>query len=247
MTWTNRFRLLGGLIVVLLVVAGATLVLSQRESQVASRSASIEALPYSVGSDYAGTVVEQFVQEDDAVREGDKLLSIQSTTLLRDLAAEKREKRKHPESTAYTVNKDGILTLVATEPGVVSRIDARVGGFVSAGEPLASIDRQGSLHVLADFRVDPYDFARIEEGAEVDIVLPDHQRIRGQVARVGVDTVGGQADAQIEVSSGGLIDGQHGGLVSPGTPVTAIMHLRDEGPLAGVKNSLFALLEQVGL
>jgi multidrug resistance efflux pump len=243
MTWSNRFRLFGGFLVVVFVVAACTFVLGQRESQTASRSASIEAISYSVGTEYAGTVVEQSVEQGDQVDEGDPLLSIQSTALLRDLDSD----NDVPESTAYKISKDGIVTLVATEPGIVSSIDAKVGGFASAGQPLATIDQRGSLYVLADFRIDPYDFARIEDGAKVDIILPNHQRLAGTVLRVKVDTVSGKADTEVEVTSDALVSGEQDGLVAPGTPVTAIMHLREDGPLAGLKNSMFELLEQVGI
>ena len=49
MTWINRLRLLLGLVVVLVTVAGATVILNQRESQVASATASIQAHSYSIG------------------------------------------------------------------------------------------------------------------------------------------------------------------------------------------------------
>lgn len=243
MTWGNRFRLLGGLLIVLAIVAGATLVLNQRENQVASGSASINAISYSVGSDYAGSVVSQAVKVGDRVRKGDPLMTIQSATLLRDLSSPKTV----PVSAAYTVSKDGTLTLTATEPGVVSDIRAQVGGLVGAGQPLATINRTGPFFALAKFRVDSYDFARVEKGARVEIVLPNHQRVTGTVSDVKVQTVGGAADAAIKITSKDLIAGSHDGLVEPGTPVTAIMHLRDDGPLAGVKDSFFSLLEQIGI
>jgi multidrug resistance efflux pump len=243
MTWGNRFRLLGGLFIVLAIVAGATLVLNQRENQVASGSASINAISYSVGSDYAGSVVSQAVKAGDKVEKGDPLMTIQSATLLRDLSSPKTV----PVSAAYTTSKDGTLTLTATEPGVVSDIKAQVGGLVGAGQPLATIDRTGPFFVLAKFRVDSYDFARIEKGARVEIVLPNHQRVIGTASDVKVQTVAGAADAAIKITSKGLIAGSHDGLVEPGTPVTAIMHLRDDGPLAGVKDSFFSLLEQIGI
>lgn len=243
MTWGNRFRLLGGLVIVLVIVAGATLVLNQRENQVASGTASINAISYSVGSDYAGSVVSEAVKAGDRVKKGDPLMTIQSASLLRDLSSPKTV----PVSAAYTTSKNGTLTLTATEPGIVSTLKAQVGGLVGAGQPLAVIDRNGPLFVLAKFRVDSYDFARIEKNARVEIVLPNHKRINGTVSDVKVQTVGGGADAAIKVSSKDLIAGSNSGLVEPGTPVTAILHLRDDGPLAGVKDSFFSLLEQIGI
>ncbi len=243
MTWGNRFRLLGGLVLVFAIVAGATLVLNQRENQVASGSAALEAISYSVGSDYSGSVIASTVMAGDQVRKGDPLMTIQSASLLRDLASPKTS----PVSAAYTTSTDGTLTLRATEPGIVSSVKAQVGGLVGAGQPLATIDRSGPLFVLAKFRVDSYDFARIQKNARVEIVLPNHSRVVGVVSEVKVQTVAGQADAEIKVTSKSLITGSNNGLVEPGTPVTAILHLRDDGPLAGLKDSFFSLLEQIGI
>ncbi|MCY7324690.1 MAG: HlyD family efflux transporter periplasmic adaptor subunit [Microbacteriaceae bacterium] len=243
MTWSNRLRLLGGALLVLVIVAACTIVFTQREGQVASRTASFEAVSYSVGSDYAGTVTEQFVDEGAAVAKGDKLLSVQSATLLSALDSPQGV----PENTAYTVANDGTLTLIATEPGILKSVEAQVGGFVGAGQALATVERDASIFVLADFVIDPYNFTRIEDGARVEVVLPDHQRLEATVAKKSVDTVNGKANVELEISSEDFIAGEMGGLVASGTPVTAILHLREEGPLAGVKDSLYQLLEQVGI
>jgi multidrug resistance efflux pump len=243
MTWSNRFRLLGGALLVLAIVAASTIVFTQREGQVASRTASFEAVSYPVGSDYAGTVTEQFVEEGAAVATGDKLLSVQSATLLNALDSPQGV----PENTAYIVADDGTLTLIATQPGILSEVEAQVGGFVDAGQALATVERDASIFVLADFIIDPYNFTRIEDGARVEVVLPDHQRIEATVATKSVDTVDGKANVQLEITSEDFIAGKMDGLVASGTPVTAILHLREEGPLAGIKDSLYQLMEQVGL
>ena len=243
MTWSNRFRLLGGALLVLIIVAASTIVFTPREGQVASRTASFEAVSYSVGSDYAGTVTEQFVEEGAAVATGDKLLSVQSATLLSALESTQGV----PENTAYIVADDGTLTLIATEPGILKSVEAQVGGFVGAGQTLATVERDESIFVLADFIIDPYNFTRIEDGARVEIVLPDHQRIEATVAKKSVETVDGKANVQLEIASDDFIVGEMDGLVASGTPVTAILHLREDGPLAGITDSLYRLLEQVGI
>jgi multidrug resistance efflux pump len=243
MTWANRIRLVFGLIVVVAVVGTFTLVLNQRQTQVASDTASIEAISYPVGADYAGTVTSQAVEEGDEVTKGDPLLTIQSASLLTAINGPVAV----PKSPAYVADSSGELTLIATEDGVVSELDATTGGFVGAGQTLATIDQAGSLYVLAEFTLDPYDFSRLEEGAVVELVLPDHQRIVGFVSVVSVETVKGEANIEVEIKSDELVQGTHNGLVEPGTPVTAIMHLRDDGPFAGIKDTLQSLREQVGL
>ena len=243
MTWGNRFRLFIGLVVVVVIVLGLTLILSQRETEVESRSAAVQAITYSVGSDYAGTVIAQNVNQGDTVKTGQPLLTIQSATLAAALAS----KTKVPTSTAYTVAAPGTLTLLATEPGIVSTIGAHAGGFVSAGSALATVDRAGSLSVLADFHLDPYDFSRIQRGAKVDLILPNQQKLVGTVSRISVTTIGGKADASVVVRSAQLVRGTHNGLVVPGTPISATLHLRADGLLGGLRESFVSLLAKLGL
>lgn len=244
MTWINRLRLLVGLLVVLVIVAAAALVLNQRESQVASTTASIKALSYSIGSDYPGIVVEQTVKQGDEVVPGQPLMTIQSPALTQVLSS---TAITVPASTAYSVTPEGTLSLLATQPGVISRIDASVGGFVAAGQALATIDRGEDMYVTAEFRLEPYNFARVENGAAVEIILPDHTRLAGEVTDIRVSTVDGKADADLTIASEDLVMGAAGGLVTSGTPVTAILHLKEEGLLAGLKDAWLSFLEQIGL
>lgn len=244
MTWANRFRLLLGLIVVVAIALGATLVLSQRETEVASKSASIEAISYSVGSEYAGTVIDEKAKVGDPVKAGQVLITIQSASLLTAL----KSKTAVQSTSAYTVSTSGALALLAAEPGIVSKLGAQVGGFVSAGSSIETIDRANSLFVRAHFTLDAYDFSRIRNGASVDLILPNQQMLSGRVSKIHVTTTAaGLADASIEVHSSQLQRGTHNGLVTPGTPISATLHLRDNGPLSGLKASFITLLRQIGL
>jgi multidrug resistance efflux pump len=244
MTWINRLRLITGLLVVVVIVAAATILLHQRESQVSSASASIKSLSYSIGSEYPGIVVEQSVVQGDEVVQGQPLMTIQSPNLTQALDS---TTITVPTSTAYTVTPEGTLSLLATEDGVVSQIDASVGGFVGVGQALATIDRGDGMFVNAKFRLEPYNFARLEEGARVEIVLPDLSRIEGRVTDMRVTTVDGQADADVTIASDSLVMGGAGGLIVSGTPVTAVLHLKEEGPLAGVKSAWLEFLQQIGV
>ena len=58
MTWGNRFRLMLGLMVVVIGAAFATYHLNESEALAASSSAQIAAKTYDVGSPYAGLVVD---------------------------------------------------------------------------------------------------------------------------------------------------------------------------------------------
>lgn len=244
MTWSNRLRLLLGVVVVIAIVGVSTLILSIRETQAASSTASVKAVTYSIGSDYAGVVVDEKVKPGDKVTKGEPLMTIQSAAV----EAASATKPGIPTSESYTVASGGMLTLNATEPGVVETIGAHVGGFVSAGSALATIDQAKSLYVLAKFRIDPYDFSRIQKGAHVDLVMPNQQQLSGTVSKIHVTTTsGGTASASIEVSSPHLVLGQDDGLVMPGTPVAATLRLRDDGPLGGLRTMFVALLRKVHL
>lgn len=244
MTWGNRFRLFIGVIVVLGIVAGLTLVLSVRETEVASSSASIKAISYSVGSDFAGTVVDEKIKVGDTVKKGKPLMTIQSVAL----ATATQEKGAIPTSSAYTVAPGGLLTLTATRAGVVGSVGANVGGFVNAGSQLASIDEANSLYVLAYFHINAYDFSRTRKGARVDLMLPNQQQVTGSVSELSVTTsASGTARVRVLVKCPQLVLGHDGGLMSPGTPIIATLRLRDSGPLGGVREMFAGLMERMHL
>lgn len=244
MTWANRFRLFFGLIAVLVIVLVSTLVLSVRQTEVASSTASVKAITYTVGSDYAGTVVDEKVKQGDTVTKGEPLLTIQSAAV----ATASAVKGGIPANESYTVAPGGMLTLTATQPGLIEKLGAQVGGFVSAGSAIATIDQAGSLYVQAKFRLDPYDFSRIQKGARVDLVLPDQQQLSGEVSQIKVTTTsGGAASAEIKVTSSQLAKRASHGLAVPGTPIQATLHLRDDGPLGGLRVLFVDLLHKLHL
>jgi multidrug resistance efflux pump len=244
MTWANRFRLFLGLVVVVVIVAASTLFLSVRETNVASSTASVKAISYSVGSDYAGTVVSEKIKVGDTVKKGERLLTVQSAAV----ATAAAQKGGIPASSSYVVAPGGLLTLIATQPGMVASLGANLGGFVSGGSRLASIDKTGSLYVSAHFHIDAYDFSRIEKGAIVDLVLPNQRELTGKVYRLTVTTTkNGEASVTATIHSSALVLGKDSGLVSPGTPIAANLHLRDSGPLGGLREMFTSLLEKMHL
>ncbi|GAB3140679.1 HlyD family efflux transporter periplasmic adaptor subunit [Marisediminicola antarctica] len=243
MTWKNRFKLFFGLIGVVVIVAALTVVFNQRQAQVTSASASIEADRYPVGTDYGGTLVKRFVDDGDAVAAGDRLFIVQSPSLQADLA----EGLIQPDTIAYTVTPEGIVTLTAAVDGTVSGISTERGSFVQAGQVLATIDQVGSLFVAADYVLSSRDYARIEDGAVVEIALPNQALVDGVVTSIEVTTTAGEAETSVRIDSDELEDGAFNDLISRGTPVTARLSLRDDGPLAGVGDGLFDFLRRIGL
>jgi multidrug resistance efflux pump len=243
MTWKNRFKLLLGLIVVVALVGACTLVFNQRQQQATSTSATIGADSYPVGTDYGGIVTRQYVKTGDTVEKGQKLFDVQSLRLQQDMAAG----LVSASSSAYPVSRDGTATLVATVPGRISSVDVEQGAFAQAGAVVAHIDRSGTLFVKADFTLTPRDYARIGEGAAVQVLLPNQRVVQGRVGTIEVETVNGSAQSTIHVTSSQLVDGSDNGLVSPGTPVTATLHLRDDGFFSGPGDAFRDFLRKIGL
>jgi hypothetical protein len=104
-----------------------------------------------------------------------------------------------------------------------------------------------SQYVDAKFLLSPRDYERIEKGANVDIVLPNNQIITGTVTTVEVATDQGKALTEVRVDSPTLAQADLENVNQPGTPVTATVQLRDDGPLAGVSDKAFDFLRQIGL
>lgn len=244
MTWINRLRLFGGILGVLLVVAVLTLVFNQRQTKVASLTATVAADTYDVGAAYGGTVIKQYVTEGDVVAAGDKLFTIQSVPLQQDLA----NGLDLQSSDAYDVDQEkGTLTYKATVAGQVTDLQAKLGNALGTGSPFAQISVVDSQYVEARFLLSPRDYERVQQGAPVDLLLPNNQIIGGEVSTVEVTTDQAQALTEVRIESPDLTDPALTTLTKPGTPVTATLQLRDDGPLAGVTDMVFDFLRQIGL
>lgn len=243
MTWLNRLKLVGGLIAVTALVGAFTLVFNQRQNGVQSTSASITADSYTVGTDYGGTVTKQYVQVGDAVKPGQALFRVRSLSLLQEL-------NRNPVSfstATYSVRKDGTMTFKATVAGTVGKIGTKQNDYVQPGEDLATVYKAGSLYVVADYALTPRDYERLEKGAAVDLVLPNRTILPGRVQSISVRTTNGQAQTQARIASRGLVQGSGSGLVTPGAPISATVHLRQDGALNQAQNATFDLLRRIGL
>ncbi|MES2094042.1 MAG: HlyD family secretion protein [Actinomycetota bacterium] len=243
MTWASRIKLFVGIIGVLIIAAGLTLVFNQRQSQATSTSASLDAERFPVGIDYGGTVLSSRVKAGDRVTKGETLFTLQSPSLQADLA----KGLLKPETITYTVTEEGVITLTAAVAGTVSDVMTETGSFVRAGQVLATIDRAGSLFVTAEYELSAREYSRVEDGAAVRILLPNQATVSGTVESIDVQTVRGSAQTTVKVKSDGLVDGAYNGLVKRGTPVTASLTLRDDGILSGVSDGFFAFVRKIGL
>ena len=243
MTWASRFKLLLGLIGVTALVGACTFVFDQRQSEAPSTSAEISADAYTIGTDYGGTVTRQYVHVGETVKKGQPLFQVRSLSLLQELS-------RNPVSfstATYTVRSDGTMTFTATTAGTVGAVDAKQNDYVQPGQDLATIDKSGTLFVDAQFVLTPRQYEQLQTGERADIVLPDRSILSGTVQGIQVKTKNGQAQTRVHISSPDLARGGHNGLVTPGSPVDATVHMAHQGVLDAVQSSAFDLVRRNGL
>jgi multidrug resistance efflux pump len=238
MTWASRFRLLIGTILVLFLAALATYKLNENRGFAASDSAQIVAKTYDVGTPYAGLVVDQLVDAGDAVEKGQPLFVIDSTSLQYDID----NGFAKPATEATRVDKHDRLVLLATDDGTVTKVDSERGTFVQSATELAVVQRADTLYVQAEFTLTPNEYARVADDAEATVELPNHRTISATVDRVDVETVAGEAQAVVTLTGDALKDGAQNGLVSPGTPVNAKLHLRNDSVVTRAAGTLKSFL-----
>ena len=235
MTWSNRLRLLGGLLTVVVAVAAATFHLNDSQARVVSSSAQVAAESYSVGSPYAGVVVEQLVEVDAAVAEGDPLFLVDSANLQRDLA----QKIVPPRTVQEDIDPDGYLVVRATGPGTVTAVRGEVGTFVQESTEMATVQRAGSVYVEAEYLLTPQQYARIGESPRATVVLPDRTRITGDITDVSVQEHDGQSLVVVAVHSDKLVAAEaEDRLVSAGAPVVADLHLENDGVVSDLATTV---------
>lgn len=244
MTWANRLRLYGSILATLLVAAALVLLFNQRQHQISSVSASIDAPQYTIGSDYSGIVESAHVKAGDRVTVGEPILTMASIGLRQDLA----NNVKVTSNDAMDVDPvNGTITYKAVTAGVVTSFDAEKGTYLAPGQAGAVITEDGGRSVLADYVLQPRDYVRIQQGSRVDLLLPNNKEVQGAVESASVQTEDGRALTRLRITSDAL-NGQDMQLLSTrGAPVVATVFLRDEGILAGPTDATMDFLRKIGL
>ena len=187
---------------------------------------------YPVGTDYSGTVTEQYVKVGDQVQAGQPLFELQSATLERDLS----QGLVNTDNLTYEVKNNNTLVITATNAGQVQDVAYADGAFVPANSTIATVQEAGTMYVAADFLLSAKDYARIPAQADMDIVLPNNETITAQVSEIKVSTENGEARTIIKAYSDQLADGT--GLFAVGTPVQATLHLTNDGVVTDVTNTV---------
>ncbi|RPE77557.1 MULTISPECIES: HlyD family efflux transporter periplasmic adaptor subunit [unclassified Frondihabitans] len=243
MTWTTRFKLAAVALVIIALLAAITVVVNQKATQVTAGSAAIAAEEFTVGTDYSGNITRSYVEVGDTVTKGQKLFEVQSASAVQSVGT-----GMLPYSgEGYSVSKTGAMVFVSTVAGIVSDIASKDGEFVQAGARLATVDEADSLFVAGDYSVSAADYDRVQKGADVRLMLPNKSTLSGRVVSFSATTSHNQALTHVVISSPELVQGAANGLVTPGTPVTATLSLRDDGMLTGAQETMAAFVTKIGL
>ncbi|MCC2314336.1 HlyD family efflux transporter periplasmic adaptor subunit [Cellulomonas xiejunii] len=266
MTWASRIRLLAGTILVLVLASLATYHLNETKGRATSDSAQILAESYAVGSPYAGLVADHLVDVGDVVKEGDPMFVIDSSGLTYDLAnglvggaapgyARAAPTRPRPDAARGAGARPpgppppppppGRLVLLASGDGRITQLAAKRGTFVPSAQTLATVQRDGTLYVQGEYTLTAKEYARLPDGADVTITLPNDDVLAGKVDRVEVTTTDGQAQAVVRVASDELVPGADNGLVSAGTPVVVQIALTNDGVVTTLAGKVRSYVEGV--
>ncbi|AFV89489.1 MAG: HlyD family efflux transporter periplasmic adaptor subunit [Acidipropionibacterium acidipropionici] len=245
MTMLNRLKLLIGIILVLAIGCSLILLFNQRQARVNSRQATVQAPVATVGAAYSGVVTALNVTNGKRVHKGDLLMTTVSQDLQQAVAL-----GAHPTSNiAFDVNlKASTITYKAAADGYVSGLEANVGSFVPAGAQIASVVGDAARSVVGTFELDPTQYQRAEIGAPVQVLLPDNTRLPGTVTDIEVTTsAGSRTSTRISVACPDLADPRYQAMARLGSPVSAIVTLRDDGILAGPTDAWMTFLTKIGL
>nr|WP_297429762.1 HlyD family efflux transporter periplasmic adaptor subunit [uncultured Actinotalea sp.] len=235
MTWFNRFKLLFGLVAVVAVAGVALVQLDSDRGRATSTTAQIAADSYTLGTPYSGTVIAQPAEVGQPVAEGDPVFVIDSPALELEIA----EGLIDPEGNA-NIDPEGNFLIRANTPGVLTETQVATGAFVQASSELATVQAEGSLQVEAAYDMTASQYGRLSDDAPVRLVLPDGRELTGSTEDVSVEpTESGGSRVVLSVVSDELSAlAREDRLITTGTPVTAVVELRNEGVVAQISDTL---------
>lgn len=221
MSFFSRLKLLGGILLVIVICGALFLYLEHSMSQASSREAYVDSDSYTVGMDYSGIVEAQYKKEGDAVKAGDALFEIRSSSLSDAI----RNGQVTAANLLYSVNAQGLVVITASANGRVREITHGQGTFVPANEKLATIDLTDGAYVRATYKLSAPDYARLGTNSRVVATLPDGTHAEGTVYDVSFATVNQEVlttvRARIDTSK------VNHWLLASGTPVQTVLYLDD--------------------
>ena len=184
------------------------------------------------------------VQQGDTVSQGQNILSFRSHSFKRDLATNGTVPE---DSVNQTFSEDGTITLLAPEPGIVTSLEVSEHSFISAGSTVAVVNVVGSNFVEASVILESRDYARLHIGASATVILPNQSRYTGSVTSINVSSNESETNALLRIDCPDLRTTGDDILTEPGTPVTVIAELDDDGPISEMMMSVQLFLQSIGL
>ena len=230
-----------GILVVVLIVVALSMYLNNIMSVSQSSKARLAADSTTLGADYPGLIVKQNVEEGDKVAKGQVLFEIQSTQLNDALT------KGSITASSLSVDVDPVtnyIRLKASDDGVIEKINYRAGSYVQGGGIVASIDTVGSLYVIANFRLSPPDYARINKSNEIKLRLPDNSTQTATVYSIALVSNGSDVDTVVKarLKNADISDFRF----SVGTPVQATLLLKQDNIFQGLFNFIQQLFKPAG-
>lgn len=186
-------RLIYGVIIVILICFGLFLYFNHTESVVPAQKAQLHTETYDVGASYSGQIAKQFVQEGDEVKAGETLFYIDSATLKTQM----QEPGFNSTSLGVPLTTNGDMVITATKPGTVKTIASSQGSFVPANTVLATIAQPDNLRVVADFRLSPYQYSKIDKKSLISVTLPNGQVVTTPIENINIINQGNEMVAEI--------------------------------------------------
>jgi multidrug resistance efflux pump len=232
MTIKNRLKFIIGILFVFALVFALVLYLNNAMSTLHTSRADLKADTITIGTDYAGLVVKQYVEEGDKITKGEPLFEIRSQQLKDAITATPTLAATLP----FTMNSSQNIVLTASDDGVVQKIFYRAGSYVPTGGIVANVNTVGTLYVEAHYRLAPPDYARIKKGSLITVTFPDNSTVQSTAYNISLVSNGTSVDTVIKarLQNANLTDLRF----SVGTPVEATLKLSTKTWFQYLKDSV---------
>lgn len=239
MTWRTRIKLALGVVAVLALVGVLSMRLDAEVRTVHAVDGQLAAQEYEVGTDYSGVLVEQYVSPGDVVGPGDPLFALKSSRLRRDLA----NGLIQAQDSTYSIRDKNTLVFLAAAAGTVQTAEYLEGAFVPANSVIATVEVADSLHVRADFRLRPAEYALVREADQLTVTLPNGTSVPARITDVSVAAGDNIAHTAVQAEPSDAFDEA---MFGAGTPVSTTIELPGRGLVSSVNDLVNGLLTPRG-
>lgn len=239
MTFLNRVKYLLSMLLVTGLVGVLLLHLNTQISTVHGDTATLKTRSYSVGTDYPGVLVREYVEVGDRVEEGQRMYVVKSQQLNRDISNGVVD----PQASPYDIRNENEMVVRANAPGKVVQVGYIEGSLTPVNAVLAEVEADATTHVEADFLLTPEEYALIRKAEKVRVTLPNQREVDATITDVAVQTDGEHAQTRVQAVAPELTNE---GLFTTGTPVDVEVQLREDGLLHSAEQAVRGLFTPRG-